>query len=387
MNKNWAIIIAAGGGGNRFGSNKLLEKILDIPVFIYSIKTFLKIVEASQIYFICPNNEIATYAEELEKYLHKTIVSQINFVAGGETRVHSVSNGLNAINDKIDFVAVHDAARPLILKETIINCMKKAEEYNGAVVAKKIVDTIKEINNSSISKTINRDFLCAAETPQCFNLTTLKKGYDKILSENIQGITDDASVFELLNEKVEIIYNNQLNLKITYQDDIIISENYLKNREKVASIALSVGGNVGNVKNNIIKGIDMLKEEGIYNIKLSSFYNTKPIDCPKGSPDFINAAIIADTTLSPQKLLTKLKEIESLLGREKVYEKNSPRPLDIDIILYDDLILDEETISIPHKEAIKRKFVLEPLAEIAPNLIFYTTGLNVKEHLDQLTGN
>ncbi len=381
MNENWAIIIAAGGGGNRFGSNKLLEKILEIPVFIYSIKTFLKIVKASQIYFVCPDNEIATYAAELEKYLHKSLVSQINFVAGGKTRVHSVSNGLNAINDNIDFVAVHDAARPLILKEIIVDCIKKTEERNAAIVAKKIVDTIKMIDKTSISKTINRDFLCAAETPQCFNLKTLKEGYDKILSENIQGITDDASVFELLNEKVEIVYNNQLNLKITYQDDIIISENYLRSREKVANIALSVGGNIGGVKSNILKGAELLKGQGVYNIKLSSFYNTKPIDCPKDSPDFINAAITADTTLSPQQLLTKLKEIESLLGREKVYEKNSPRPLDIDIILYDDLILDEETLSIPHKEAIKRKFVLEPLAEIAPSLIFYTTGLSVNEHL------
>ncbi len=381
MNKNWAIIIAAGGGGNRFGSNKLLEKILDIPVFIYSIKTFLKIVEASQIYFVCPNNEIATYAGKSEKYLHKNIVSQINFVAGGKTRVHSVSNGLNAINENMDFIAVHDAARPLISKDIILDCIKKTEERNGAIVAKKIVDTIKMVDKSSVSKTINRDFLCAAETPQCFNLKTLKKGYDKILSENIQDITDDASVFEFLNKKVEIVYNNQLNLKITYQEDIIIAENYLKSNKKIANIALSVGGNIGDVKNNILKGIDLLKTEGIYNIKLSSFYKTKPIDCPKGSNDFINAAIVADTILSPQQLLIKLKEIEKLLGREEIYAKNSPRHLDIDIILYDDLILNSENLIIPHKEATKRKFVLEPLAEIAPNLIFYTTGLNVNEHL------
>ncbi len=164
----------------------------------------------------------------------------------------------------------------------------------------------------------------------------------------------------------------------------IIMVKKVPNKTEFAEIALSVGGNVGDVKQNIYNAIEELKWQGVINIKLSSFYETEPVNCPDNSPNFINAAIIAKTQLSPQELLLLCKKIESISGRAEKYERNSPRPLDLDIILYDDLILNTENLVIPHKEAINRMFVLEPLAEIAKDLIFPTTNLSVKEHLEIL---
>lgn len=103
----------------------------------------------------------------------------------------------------------------------------------------------------------------------------------------------------------------------------------------------------------------------------SSCYQTAPIDCPimhdAPVPDFINAVVQVRTSLSPQILLKALHGIEDQAGRERPY-LNAPRVLDCDLLLYDDLVIDSDTLSLPHPRMHKRGFVLLPLFEIAPNL-------------------
>ncbi len=106
-------------------------------------------------------------------------------------------------------------------------------------------------------------------------------------------------------------------------------------------------------------------------IKRSSLYRTAPVDCPSEAgaaiPDFINAAAEIKTTLSPQDLLLALHAIENEAGRERPYV-NAPRILDCDLLLYDDLVIETESLRIPHPRMHSRGFVLLPLFEIAPQL-------------------
>lgn len=106
-------------------------------------------------------------------------------------------------------------------------------------------------------------------------------------------------------------------------------------------------------------------------VKTSSLYQTPPVDCPKIGhepiPDFINAVTEVRTALSPQDLLMALHEIEDKAGRERPYI-NAPRVLDCDLLLYDDLVIDSDLLTLPHPRMHSRGFVLLPLFEIAPDL-------------------
>lgn len=149
-------------------------------------------------------------------------------------------------------------------------------------------------------------------------------------------------------------------------------------------IALSLGGNIGNVEDNFRNAVRTLRNLGFGNLQISPFFKTTAVDCPEGSPDFHNAALTATCTLEPLALLDLCKKLESAAGRPALYERNSPRQLDLDIILYADLMFLDERLQIPHPRATERRFVLEPLATIAPNWIFPNTGLTVKQHLERL---
>lgn len=149
-------------------------------------------------------------------------------------------------------------------------------------------------------------------------------------------------------------------------------------------IALSLGGNIGNVEDNFRNVVSKFRDFGFLNLQISPLFQTVAVDCPEGTPDFQNAALTATCTLEPLELLDLCKKFERAAGRPTSHERNSSRPLDLDIILYDDLIFQHERIQIPHPRATERRFVLEPLAIIAPNWIFPNTGLTVKQHLAQL---
>jgi 2-amino-4-hydroxy-6-hydroxymethyldihydropteridine diphosphokinase len=100
----------------------------------------------------------------------------------------------------------------------------------------------------------------------------------------------------------------------------------------------------------------------------SSFIETPPVDCPPGSAPFLNGACLLETGLSPQALLAGLQAIESAHGRPRGAPRNAPRTLDLDLVLHGSAVLDEAELTLPHPRAHERLFVLEPAAEIAPDL-------------------
>jgi 2-amino-4-hydroxy-6-hydroxymethyldihydropteridine diphosphokinase len=114
----------------------------------------------------------------------------------------------------------------------------------------------------------------------------------------------------------------------------------------------------------------------------SSLYHTPPLG-PQDQPDFVNAVAGLDTYLSPENLLLELQAIEQQQGRQRTAERWGPRTLDLDIILYGELILNTSTLTIPHSGLLARDFWLRPLLELAPELVL-PNGIPLKEYLNQI---
>lgn len=149
-------------------------------------------------------------------------------------------------------------------------------------------------------------------------------------------------------------------------------------------VALALGGNIGNVKKNFSEAIAKLEANGVEDIKYSSNYTTTPVECRLGAPDFVNAALTGYWSGSPDELFQLCKKLEAEAGRPKNYERNSDRPLDVDIILFGEQLVTEAHLVIPHKEMHNRLFVLIPLCEVAPEMVHPSLNKTVLELLKEI---
>ncbi len=132
-------------------------------------------------------------------------------------------------------------------------------------------------------------------------------------------------------------------------------------------VFLGLGSNLGNRRQNINKALSLMENLGIIVLTKSSIIETEPIGGPPQGK-FLNAVIKIHTIYPPLKLLQKIKDIEKNMGRTKT-ELNGPRIIDIDILLYKDLKIDTENLTIPHPRMYERNFVMQPLREIDPRII------------------
>ena len=148
---------------------------------------------------------------------------------------------------------------------------------------------------------------------------------------------------------------------------------------KAVKFALSAGGNVGNVEKSILLAVEKLKDAGVGELRLSGRYRTEPVDCAPGTPDFINVAVTGFWSGSALELLNICQNLEVESGRPRQHGVNQPRTLDLDLILFGDEIVDTAALKVPHPRAKGRRFVLEPLAEIAEDMRFPDCGKSVKE--------
>jgi 2-amino-4-hydroxy-6-hydroxymethyldihydropteridine diphosphokinase len=151
----------------------------------------------------------------------------------------------------------------------------------------------------------------------------------------------------------------------------------------MTKVFLGLGSNLGDREKNIKEAVRQLQESGIAeDISISSIYETEP-EGIKDQPLFLNAILKIETDLSPRDLLNMLQAIERHLGRKKV-RKWGPRIIDLDILLYGDLVMREEDLEIPHPLLAKRLFVLDPLAEIAPETVHPRLKMTVSALRDDL---
>jgi 2-amino-4-hydroxy-6-hydroxymethyldihydropteridine diphosphokinase len=149
-------------------------------------------------------------------------------------------------------------------------------------------------------------------------------------------------------------------------------------------VYLGIGSNLGDREENIRKALSILDEtDGITVRTVSSCYETEPVGPVTDQNDFYNAAAEIETALDPRELLARVNSVEQRLGRVRE-ERWGPRTIDIDILLWDDRVVEEGGLTIPHPEMERRAFVLTPLAEIAPEAIHPTAGKSIAELASQL---
>ncbi len=143
---------------------------------------------------------------------------------------------------------------------------------------------------------------------------------------------------------------------------------------------ISLGSNLGDRLEYLHKALNILNaHRGIKQLKVSSYYETEPVGHLEQGK-FINAVASLKTSLSSYDLLTFLQGIESSLERERTI-RWGPRTIDLDLLFYDNLVLDSHILTLPHPRLTERAFVLIPLEEIAPNLVHPLTGMTISEHL------
>jgi 2-C-methyl-D-erythritol 4-phosphate cytidylyltransferase len=211
------VVLVAGGGGIRFGGNKLLVHLDGMPVFLHSLQTFARLVPADHMVLVVA----AAARREFEIALGDfPYAAGIQLVNGGGTRQESVHNGLKALAKEVAFAAVHDAARPFVAPELISACIDSARATGSGVAAHRVTDTIKVVDDQNrVVATPDRQTLCATETPQIFRRDELLAAYDMIANRRL-AVTDEAAAMELAGHRVCLVIHDRNNRKITYPHDL-----------------------------------------------------------------------------------------------------------------------------------------------------------------------
>ena len=220
------LLIPAAGSGSRMkaGKNKLLINLNGESILYWTLKSVFLSKKVSWVGIIGQPHDRTEIMNSIKEFSDK-----ITWINGGNTRQESVSNGVNNLPNNAMKVLIHDGARCLIKPDFIDKCFTELEENDAVILAVKVTDTIKIVNeNRIIKETPDRNFLWAAQTPQGFLVTKLRKAHQKA-KENSWNVTDDASLFERLQWPVKIIEGNSTNIKITSPIDLKIASLFLDN--------------------------------------------------------------------------------------------------------------------------------------------------------------
>ncbi len=223
-----AIIVAA-GSSRRMGFEKLFAPLAGKPVIAHSIAAFEESKLVDEIVLVCREERV----KEIEKLIKREkFTKAIKVVAGGAERHFSVWNGLQAVNSKSTYVAIHDGARPLVTPALIKQCIELAKEKGAMSCSAPIPDTVKRASTGQeVTESVERSGLWAMQTPQVFNSGLILQAYASLMAKNEQ-VTDEVSAVQKLGKKIALLRNDDWNLKITFPRDLEMAEHILAMREK-----------------------------------------------------------------------------------------------------------------------------------------------------------
>lgn len=222
MNQVYAgAVIAAGGMAQRMqGVNKQILKIDGVPVLVRSIRALAAIPEIREMVVVARPELF----EQLEGWKQEYHLPDFCLTAGGDTRQQSVLNGVGCLSEQVEYVVIHDGARPFADRQLIDRCLQSAVEHQAATAAVPVKDTIKQAaDDGSIAATPDRSRLYLTQTPQIFRAQLYRRAAEQAQAEGLD-FTDDCQLMEHLGHRVWLAQGDYRNIKITTPEDIVIAQ-------------------------------------------------------------------------------------------------------------------------------------------------------------------
>jgi len=226
-----AILVAA-GDSRRMGFDKLFATIAGRPVIAHTMRAFESAGSVSEIIIVAREDR----RDEIKRIVQDENFKKIqSIIPGGKHRQDSVRAGLDHLEATARYVAIHDAARPLITAEQIERVFEQSRIHAAASLAEPISDTLKYANSEFfVTSPVDRHQLYAMQTPQIFERRLIEDAYRAVYAENA-SVTDEVSAVERLGRKVILVPNKDLNFKITYPRDLALAEFVLTQRIQAAA--------------------------------------------------------------------------------------------------------------------------------------------------------
>ena len=205
----------AAGSGSRFGERKQFKLLKGKALYLYSVNKFLLCENINEIILVVPESRLAEVKKEITntKKIKKVLV-----INGGNRRQDSVKNGLLSVSSKSQLVCIHDGVRPFVSEELIKQSIIACSKNDGAIVANPNFDTLKTCERGYVKKTIDRNNVWMAQTPQVFWKIKLLRAIDISEKKNME-VTDESSMMEYLGYKISVVRGNYNNFKITRRED------------------------------------------------------------------------------------------------------------------------------------------------------------------------
>lgn len=221
------VVVAAGNSTRMGGTNKQFLCLKRKPILAYTLEVFDSLPEIQEIIVVTRKEDIVAVKALAEKYRIQKIK---NILPGGRTRQESVVCGLKAVQE--ERVLIHDGARPFVTKEEVKRVLDALMDSDAALPVVAVKDTVKRINpKGRVLKTLKREELIAAQTPQGFRTAVIRAAHQKAKQDGIEG-TDDASVAEYAGVPVQTVAGSYENIKITTPEDLTLAKAVLKGREE-----------------------------------------------------------------------------------------------------------------------------------------------------------
>lgn len=219
------VIIVAGGSGSRMQSSlpKQFMILAGEPVVARTINTFAEALPGVEIVVVLPKEHITLWknlAARFDVAVHKC-------VEGGKERFDSVKNGLKALSEEVEYIAIHDGVRALVSRRLIVGTMLEVEQCDAVIPVVDAVDSYRVVEGED-SKVISRSMLRIVQTPQVFRSDILRRAYEQ---EYDARFTDDATVVESLGTKITLFKGERSNIKLTTPEDMIYAEAMLQKSE------------------------------------------------------------------------------------------------------------------------------------------------------------
>jgi 2-C-methyl-D-erythritol 4-phosphate cytidylyltransferase len=233
-----AVILPAAGLGTRMKmvsaesagiSRKQFMQLEGVPILIHTLRKFAACPLVSEMVIALRQDDLDWVRELVQR---ERLALPVRVVAGGESRQQSVENALDSLSPDIDIVAVHDAVRPFVAAETIVEVIETAERTGAAIVGIVPVDTVKQVQRHIVQGTLNRDRLVLAQTPQVFRASLLRAAFELARADGFIG-TDEASLVERLDKvEITVVAGSDRNIKITRPSDIDLARLFLVEEQR-----------------------------------------------------------------------------------------------------------------------------------------------------------